>query len=559
MKKTKTSRRILSALLTVLLCLSCVGSPAAFAAGADGEITESVEFLDENPTDVESGAEDAQKTDGEKQENPHSDSISADAPQEEPPAESVREEGDNPGKSEVEANFSEAAQSFLFAVAAIDRDAILSAANAWGLAHLAWMQDQDDPDLTAALDAATAASDEAAAVLYAAEDLFYMISEGKQTDKEVQAAYLSLMSIITAMHLAMDNPTVPTEPTDPGTEGGEPTSEDEIAAILYGDLPDAPTGSYMGSYGLPVATGEPKISISAWKTDLMSNDRMDADALNQNDVSITVSLQTGEKYAIVPILTQVEYPATGSSTTVILPDGVTLLSQDGSGREADAEETTAILNAAYNESSAAVSGFFVRANEDFTAHMVYTAPDGTTLEKALDVHVDRDNTNEITLYGLPNSVATYAERPTPAVTTGKVTRVEKVNGTWLIWFNGQPAYCCTHGAHAGVTGCPTYTYAYTSIVGGYQYTPGDHYRNQIEIWGGLGQLSLGLLRQDSAALFSMDDANACYDDLQQWVMEHYPDSVATRVYQDAVSSLRSGAVSYATESDYCATCSATSL
>lgn len=27
-------------------------------------------------------------------------------------------------------------------------------------------------------------------------------------------------------------------------------------AVLYTDLPDAPTGSYMGSQGLPVATGE---------------------------------------------------------------------------------------------------------------------------------------------------------------------------------------------------------------------------------------------------------------------------------------------------------------
>lgn len=342
LKKTKTSRRILSALLAVLLCLSCVGSPAAFAAGADGEITESVEFLDKNPTNVESGAEDAPETDGEMQENPHSDSISADAPQEEPPVESVREEGGNPGKSEVEANFSEAAQAFLSAVAAIDRDAILSAANAWGLAHLAWMQDQDDPDLTAALDAATAASDEAAAALYAAEDLFYEIPEDEQTDEKVQEAYLSLMSIITAMHLAMDNPTAPTEPTDPGTEGGEPTSEDEIAAILYGDLPDAPTGSYMGSYGLPVATGETKISIGVWETDLMSNDRMDANALNRDNVTITIPMQTGEAYAIIPILTQVEYPANGSSTTVVLPDGVTLLSQDGSGRDADAEETARI-------------------------------------------------------------------------------------------------------------------------------------------------------------------------------------------------------------------------
>ena len=34
-------------------------------------------------------------------------------------------------------------------------------------------------------------------------------------------------------------------------------------AVLYTDLPDAPTGSYLGSQGLPVATGETKIGIFA--------------------------------------------------------------------------------------------------------------------------------------------------------------------------------------------------------------------------------------------------------------------------------------------------------
>ncbi len=536
----------------MLLCFSCVGSPAAFAAGADGEIPESVEFLDENSTNVESGAEDAQNADEEKQENPRGDSVSADMPQGEQPAESVREEGDNPGKSEVEANLSEAAQAFVDAVSALDRDAILSTANAWGLAHHAWIQNQDDPDLTAALDVAVAASDEAAAALYAAEDLFYAIPEDEQETEAVQAAYLSLMSIIAAMHLAMDNPTAPTEPTDPGTEGGdEPPAADEIANILYGDLPDAPTGSYLGSYGLPVATGKTKIGISEWTENLLSDTvyRLDMETLNSDSLAVTVPMQTGESYAIVPILMQVEYPANGSSSTVILPEGVTLLSQDGSGRDAGAEETTRILNQTYRESSAAVSGFFVRASEDFTVRFIYSASDSTTLEKNLTVHIDKDNAQDVTLYGLPTGSSTYAERPTPAVTTGKVTQVQKVNGTWLVWFNGIEAYCCDHGKWAAPANCPTYTYSHTSIVAGSQYTPGDHYKNQVEIWGGLGQLSLDLARGD-AALFSIDDANTFYDDVQRWIMEHYPDSVAAQAYRNAVDSLTNGAVPYATASDY---------
>lgn len=551
LKKRNMTCRLLSALLAMLLCMSCVCSPIAFAAGEDGESQQTVGFTDENTTIAESNADEAAKTDEENPQEPHGDGVSADVPQEEQPAESVREEGGNPGKSEVEANFGEVSQAFVDAVSAIDRDAVLRTANAWGLAHRDWMQNQDDPDLTAALDEATAASDEAAAPLYAAEDLFYAISEDEQENEAVQAAFLSLMSLFAAMHEKMDNP------TDPNAGGDdEPPTEpedDEIAAILYGDLPDAPTGNYLGSYGLPVAVGKTKIGVSEWTEQLLSDTvyRLDAGALDSDNISITIPAQQGESYAIVPVLVQVEYPANGSTSTVILPDGVTLLSQDGSGRDASAEEAVRILNQTYRESSAAVSGFFVRASEDFSVQFNYSAPDGTTLEKNLAVHIDKDSTRDIALYGLPTGSSTYAERPTPAVTTGKVTHVEKVNGTWLVWFNGEPAYCCDHGKWAAPGNCPTYTYSHTSIVAGSQYTPGDHYKNQMEIWGGLGQLSLGLLRSgNGSALFSAEEASACYDDVQKWIMENYPDSVAAKTYRNAVDQMAGGAIPYATASDY---------
>ena len=49
-------------------------------------------------------------------------------------------------------------------------------------------------------------------------------------------------------------------------EENEPYTFD--GEILYADMPDAPTGSYIGSYGLPVATGETKIGLGAWNVDL---------------------------------------------------------------------------------------------------------------------------------------------------------------------------------------------------------------------------------------------------------------------------------------------------
>ncbi|MCM1440742.1 MAG: prealbumin-like fold domain-containing protein, partial [Roseburia sp.] len=444
---------------------------------------------------------------------------------------------------------SETAQAFVAAVAGLDRDQILATANAWGLAHKAWLENQKDPGLKASLDEAVAKADEAIAPLYAAEDLYYEISADEQQNAAVQAAFTALMSITVTMHSVMDSPTTPTEPGSPDDDGrSESPTEDEIASILYGDLPDAPTGSYMGSYGLPVAMGETKISIGEWTADCV-NCYMDADALNQRDITISIPLQAGKDYAVVPILTQIEYPANGSRSAVILPDGVTLLSLNGSGRVAEAEEKDRILNNVYRESSAVSAGFYVQASEDFSLSFVYTAPDGVSIEKAVTVQINREHEKSVFPYTLDGS-ATFSERPVPNVTGGRITRCEKINGTWLIWFNGEPAYCCSHGLQGHPEGCPPYSYSHTSIVEAAQYTPGDHYANQVNIWGGLGQLSLGLMDRGASSLFTVDEASACYDDVQKWIMENYPDSVAGRAYQNAMDQLMSGTATFATDTDY---------
>ena len=102
----------------------------------------------------------------------------------------------------------------------------------------------------------------------------------------------------------------------------------QITENLYNDLPDAPTGSYLGSMGLPVATGETKISISSWGSDLYDGEdaHMDADALNADESNITVGKTPDANYAVVPLLVQTEYPADGAASEIILPDGVELLS-----------------------------------------------------------------------------------------------------------------------------------------------------------------------------------------------------------------------------------------
>ena len=338
--------------------------------------------------------------------------------------------------------------------------------------------------------------------------------------------------------------------TDEPTEEKEPYAFD--GEILYADMPDAPTGSYIGSYGLPVATGETKIGLGAWNVDLEQTNYLNAEALDSDDQTITAPLLEDTDYAIVPILAQVEYPADGSSLDLVLPDGVTLLDYYG----APVENGESLLHNEYSETSAEVLGVYVQADADFTAQLVYTAPDGSCLTKTLQVTIDRNATAE---YPFPDSeIATFAERPTPAVTSGKITKVAKVNGTWLIWFNGEPAYCCTHGANGQPAGCPTYTYVNTSTVGADQCIPGDHYGNQIRIWGGLNQLALSDA-EDLPAVFSADEGEetslldfcaSIYDDVQMYIIENFPESTAAEIYLASADELLNGVETYASARGY---------
>ena len=345
----------------------------------------------------------------------------------------------------------------------------------------------------------------------------------------------------------------------PETAEEQPAEEEISAAVvgaeLYTDLPDAPIGSYIGSEGLPVATGETKIGISEWPESQLeetSGSYLTAVALDNDGLTMAAPLLDGADYAIVPIMAQVEYPADGSSTDMILPDGVTLLDFYGE----PATDADALLHNSYHETSAAVMGVYVQADADFTAQLVYTAPDGSTLTKTLQVTIDRNATAE---YPFPDSeIATLAERPTPAVTSGKITKVAKVNGTWLIWFNGEPAYCCTHGANGQPAGCPTYTYVNTSTVNADQCIPGDHYGNQIRIWGGLNQLALSDA-EDLPAVFSADEGEetslldfcaSIYDDVQMYIIENFPESTAAEIYLASADELLNGVETYASARGY---------
>ena len=337
----------------------------------------------------------------------------------------------------------------------------------------------------------------------------------------------------------------------------------QITENLYNDLPDAPTGSYLGSMGLPVATGETKISISSWGSDLYDGEdaHMDADALNADESNITVGKTPDANYAVVPLLVQTEYPADGAASEIILPDGVELLSYASTDYDlisANKAELAQILHQTYAEQSAAATGFYVKASADFTAQFVYTAPDGEQLQKSIHVQLSEDSA-PTQLYA-DNGIATLAAGPTPPYATGKITSIAKEGGTWLIWFNGQEAYCCSHGLNGQPNGCPTYSFSHVSRLEPGQYTPGNHYANQVNIWGGLGQLSLDMLDDRPVVASLEDDPEVCeeqpdilgslYDETQQWIMENYPDSYAAQTYIAAAEELVNGTDAQSGENGY---------
>ena len=453
------------------------------------------------------------------------------------------------------ASLSEQAQAFVEAVAALDRDGMVAASNDWGLAHQAWMTDLDNAVLESKLNEAIAVQEEACAPLYAAEDLYNQIPKEERSDDRVQDAYAVWAAILAATYAAMENPVA-------SGAGGEPDLA-EITEMLYDDLPDAPTGSYIGSMGLPIATGQTRISISEWVTDPYDgvDAHINAEALHADDLVITVDREPGEEYAIVPLMVQVEYPANGSTSEILLPENVVLL--DFEGNPADTDEIASITKAAYTETSATASGFYVKAKQDFSVEFVYYGSDGSELRKTLQVKLGEC---KVAAKAAANAGAgTYAAGPTPPFTTGKITSISFEGGTWLIWFNGMEAYCCSHGLNGQPNGCPTYSFSYVSKLEPGQYTPGNHYANQVNIWGGLGQLSLNLLEEKhsgtSASTYGLENESAeaaayrYYDDVQLWIMANYPDSLAAQTYRASAQALaeqgtENRAVTYSGENGY---------
>ena len=333
---------------------------------------------------------------------------------------------------------------------------------------------------------------------------------------------------------------------------------EEIQSRMYPSLPQTATGYYLDSNGLPVLTGETKISIEGWGDEDYSD--YDADStiqvaldealLNTDSATASFPRMDGEDYAIVPISMQVLYPANGGSADITLPDNVELLGYSftsGNLCAATEEERQRQLHYDFSEVTASVAGIYVKATEDFSVTLTYTDSE-KSLTKALNVTLD----DSAPFPGiLQDRFAQEAQPATCSADAGvaayaglQVTQCVYTSVGWMNYLGGQPALCADSGKWAWGPGA---TYAN-------KYPPVANYSSAGSVWVlaeffGKGwtadQATMWAQGFNSGALSAVstcaaEDAtdNNAYLDRLAWQAEQFPDSLAgeivngTAVYAD---------------------------
>ena len=340
------------------------------------------------------------------------------------------------------------------------------------------------------------------------------------------------------------------------SDGG--LSVEEIQSRMYPSLPQTATGYYLDSTGLPVLTGETKISIEGWGNEDYS--AYDADStiqvaldealLNTDSATASFPRMDGEDYAIVPISMQVLYPANGGSTDITLPDNVELLGYSFTSGDlcaATEEERQRQLHYDFSEGTASVAGIYVKATEDFSVTLTYTDSE-KRLTKALHVTLD----DSAPFPGiLQDRFAQEAQPATCSADAGvaayaglQVTQCVYTSVGWMNYLGGQPALCADSGKWAWGPGA---TYAN-------KYPPVANYSSAGSVWVLASFFGKGWTA-DQATMWAQgfnsgapsavstcaaEDAtdNNAYLDRLAWQAEQFPDSLAgeivngTAVYAD---------------------------
>ena len=340
------------------------------------------------------------------------------------------------------------------------------------------------------------------------------------------------------------------------SDGG--LSVEEIQSRMYPSLPQTATGYYLDSTGLPVLTGETKISIEGWGDEDYSD--YDADStiqvaldealLNTDSATAFFPRMDGEDYAIVPISMQVLYPANGGSADITLPDNVELLGYSFTSGDlcaANEEERQRQLHYDFSEVTASVTGIYVKATEDFSVTLTYTDSE-KSLTKALHVTLD----DSAPFPGILQD--RFAQEAQPAFCSAdagvaayaglQVTQCVYTSVGWMNYLGGQPALCADSGKWAWGPGA---TYAN-------KYPPVANYSSAGSVWVLASFFGKGWTA-DQATMWAqgfnsgapsavsacaVEDAtdNNAYLDRLVWQAEQFPDSLAdeivngTAVYAD---------------------------
>ena len=331
------------------------------------------------------------------------------------------------------------------------------------------------------------------------------------------------------------------------SDGG--LSVEEIQSRMYPSLPQTATGYYLDSNGLPVLTGETKISIEGWGDEDYSD--YDADStiqvaldealLNTDSATASFPRMDGEDYAIVPISMQVLYPANGGSADITLPDNVELLGYSFTSGDlcaATEEERQRQLHYDFSEVTASVTGIYVKATEDFSVTLTYTDSE-KSLTKALHVTLD----DSAPFPGILQD--RFAQEAQPAFCSAdagvaayaglQVTQCVYTSVGWMNYLGGQPALCADSGKWAWGPGA---TYAN-------KYPPVANYSSAGSVWV-LAEFFGKGWTADQATMWAqgfnsgapsavsacaVEDAtdNNAYLDRLAWQAEQFPDSLANEI------------------------------
>ena len=340
------------------------------------------------------------------------------------------------------------------------------------------------------------------------------------------------------------------------SDGG--LSVEEIQSRMYPSLPQTATGYYLDSNGLPVLTGETKISIEGWgdedyrdyDADSTIQVALDEGLLNTDSATASFPRMDGEDYAIVPISMQVLYPANGGSADITLPDNVELLGYSFTSGDlcaATEEERQRQLHYDFSEGTASVAGIYVKATEDFSVTLTYTDSE-KSLTKALHVTLDDSAPfpgilqERFEQEAQPASCS--ADAGVAAYAGLQVTQCVYTSVGWMNYLGGQPALCADSGKWAWGPGA---TYAN-------KYPPVANYASAGSVWV-LAEFFGKGWTADQATMWAqgfnsgapsavstcaVEDAtdNNAYLDRLVWQAEQFPDSLAgeivngTAVYAD---------------------------